>query len=144
MEPSDQNKEPPANGSASPKPHRIGPQLFGLVFWILLLTIGGQDPLTIGFALVLGGLTFADAWVSGIYKDPDKKSFLNISPMAWGIAMIGLHIVAYPVYVLKRNSLRTIEGTNAIYVAVIVLGCFSFLGAIAFLAMLFIDPAALL
>ena len=56
MEPSDQNKEPPANGSASPKPHRIGPQLFGLVFWILLLTIGGQDPLTIGFALVLGGL----------------------------------------------------------------------------------------
>ena len=143
MELSDQNNDPPANGTGPTNPHQIGRQLFGLVFWILLLTFGSGDPLTIGLALVLGGLTFADAWVSGIYKDPDKKSFLNISPMAWGIAMIGLHILAYPFYVLKRNSLRTIEGTNAIYVAVIVLGGFTFLGAVAYIALLFIDPAAL-
>ncbi|MDP2863551.1 MAG: hypothetical protein Q8N95_12225 [Desulfobacterales bacterium] len=72
-------------------------------------------------SLVLGGATFADAWVSGIYKKPGRKSFLNISPMAWGIAMVLVFIVVYPVYLLNRNKLRTIQAGNGLFIATIVL-----------------------
>jgi len=74
------------------------------------------------FAFALGGVTFADAWVSGIYKRPDKKSFLNISPMAWGIVMALLFIVAYPAYLVNRNKLRTIKGPNGFYWTTVVFG----------------------
>ena len=73
-------------------------------------------------SLALGGSTFADAWVSGIYKDPSRKSFLNISPMAWGIVMPLLFIVAYPVYLINRNKLRTKQAGNGYFVTTIVLG----------------------
>ena len=65
--------------------------------------------------LVLGGATFADAWKAGIYKRPGSKGFINISPMAWGIAMAGLFPVAYPVYLLNRNKLRTVHDTNVYF-----------------------------
>lgn len=73
-------------------------------------------------ALALSGVTFADAWVSGIYKHPGKRSFVNISPMSWGIAMSLLLIVAYPTYLISRNRLRTIEGTNGFFIATIIIG----------------------
>jgi hypothetical protein len=72
--------------------------------------------------LALGGATFADAWTSGIYKRPGEQGFLNISPMAWGIAMALLFIVTYPVYLLNRTKLRTINGTNVFYWITVVLG----------------------
>ncbi len=74
------------------------------------------------FGLILASVTFADAWVSGIYKDQSKKSFLNISPMAWGVVMALLIIVAYPAYLINRNKLRTRQGGNAYFIATIVLG----------------------
>ena len=137
MESTDTTNESEEQTAVALNPHQLSRQLFGLVFWIVLLTLGAQDPIATGIALILGGLTFADAWVSGIYKTTNKRAFLNISPMAWGIAMIGLHIAAYPAYILNRNKLRTINGTNGFYVAVLILGGLTFLSAVVFLVTLF-------
>jgi len=120
-------------------PHHLPFQLAGLIFWIVFFTWSFRDPVVIVIALILGGLTFTDAWISGIYKDPDKKSFLNISPMAWGIVMVALSILAYPVYVLNRNKLRTITGTNGFFYAVVVIGGLALLSALASIVNLFIS-----
>jgi hypothetical protein len=103
-------------------PHVLWRQIFGFVFWVSLLTLpaGGLAGLLL-FGL-LGGVTFVDAWRSGIYKRPDSKSFVNISPMGWGVAMAALFVVAYPAYLLSRNKLRTIHAGNGFFVATIVLG----------------------
>jgi hypothetical protein len=107
---------------ASPNPHILWRQLLGLALWVGVVSffVGGLPGLILG--LLLGGLTFADAWTSGIYKQPGKKVFTNMSPMGWGIAMALLLVVGYPTYVLNRNKLRRIQGTNDFYWSVIVLG----------------------
>jgi hypothetical protein len=103
-------------------PHVLWRQLLGFVLWVGILSLVAGGPVGAVLCLTLGGLTFADAWKSGIYKRPDRKAFLNISPMAWGIAMALLFIVAYPAYVLNRNKLRTIRGTNAYFWALTIVG----------------------
>jgi hypothetical protein len=103
-------------------PRVLWRQLLGLVLWVGLLSLPASGPIGSALCLALGGVTFADAWKSGIYKRPGEKSFLNISRMAWGIAMALLFIVAYPAYLLNRNKLRTIEGTRVFYWATVVLG----------------------
>jgi hypothetical protein len=103
-------------------PHVLWRQLLGFVLWVGILSLGAGGPVGAVLCLTLGGLTFADAWQSGIYKRPDRKAFLNISPMAWSIAMALLFIVAYPAYVLNRNKLRTIRGTNAYFWALTIVG----------------------
>jgi hypothetical protein len=108
---------PPAHN-----PHVLWRQLLGFVLWVGVLSFIAGGPVGAIACLVLGGVTFADAWRSGIYKRPGEKGFLNISPMAWGIAMPLLFIVTYPVYLLNRNKLRTIQATNAYYRATVVLG----------------------
>ena len=110
------SNQPPAN------PHVLWRQVVGFVFWVGLLSLPAGGPVGAALCLALGGVTFADAWKSGIYKAPGKKAFLNVSPMAWGIAMALLFIVAYPAYLLNRNKLRTIHGTNAFYWATVVIG----------------------
>jgi hypothetical protein len=113
----------PATAGAvpSPNPHVLSRQLVGLLMWV------GLPSLLLGFitcsvCLSLALLTFADAWKCGIYKRSDKRGFLNISPMAWGIAMAFLFIVAFPAYLLHRTELRTIQGTNRFYWALIIVG----------------------
>ena len=76
-------------------------------------------------------MTFADAWVSGVYKDRSRKSIINISPMSWGIAMAILPLVTYPTYLISRNKLRTKQAGNGFLIAAIVLG--------AIVLLLFID-----
>jgi hypothetical protein len=113
---------------AQRNPHALWRQIFGLVLWIGPLAFLAGGPVTAVTALMLGGVTFGDAWKSGIYRRPDAdqdgilKRFLNISPMSWGIAMVMLLFVTYPAYLLNRNKLRTIHGTNAYYWATVVLG----------------------
>jgi hypothetical protein len=70
---------------------------------------------SIGVEMCLGGPASTGAWKSGIYKRIGAKGFLNISPMAWAIAMACLFPITYPVYLLNRNKLRTFQGTNAYY-----------------------------
>ena len=111
-----QDSQPPAN------PHVLWRQVVGFVFWAGLLSLPAGGPIGAALCLALGGVTFTDAWKSGIYKVPGKKAFLNVSPMTWGIAMALLFIVAYPAYLLNRNKLRTIHGSNAFYWATVVLG----------------------
>lgn len=112
----------PTEPVASGNPHVLWRQLVGFVLWTGLLALPAGGPIGAMFAFALGGVTFADAWVSGIYKRPDKKSFLNISPMAWGIVMALLFIVAYPAYLVNRNKLRTIKGPNGFYWTTVVFG----------------------
>jgi hypothetical protein len=110
-----------AGAVPSPNPHVLSRQLVGLLMWV------GLPSLLLGFitcsvCLSLALLTFADAWKCGIYKRSDKRGFLNISPMAWGIAMAFLFIVAFPAYLLHRTELRTIQGTNRFYWGLVVVG----------------------
>jgi hypothetical protein len=105
-----------------PNPHVLWRQVLGFTFWVSLLSLPTGGLIGAVLCLALGGATFADAWKSGIYKRPCQKDFLNISPMAWGIAMGLLFIVTYPAYLLNRRKLRTINGTNAFYWTTVVLG----------------------
>ncbi len=109
-------------GLAKENPHDLSRQITGLVLWVGILSYFGGGIVWAIVGLILASVTFADAWVSGIYKDPSKKSFLNISPMAWGIVMALLFVVAYPTYLINRNRLRTRQGGNAYFIATIILG----------------------
>ena len=93
-------------------PHVLWCLLLGYVLWVGVLSFAAGGPFSAALCLILGGLTFADAWQSGVYKRSDTAWFLKIPPMAWGIAMALLFIVAYPAYVLNRSKLRTIQGPN--------------------------------
>src|SRR6266480_321660 len=112
--------EPSAPAARTPRV--LWRQALGFVFWVGLLSLPAGGPIGAILCLALGGSTFADAWNSGIYKQPGKKGFLNISPMAWGIAMALLFIVAYPAYLLNRRKLRTANGTDVFYWITVVLG----------------------
>jgi hypothetical protein len=119
----DQNATSTSSAPApATNPHVLWRQLLGFVLWVGILSLVAGGPVGAALCLTLGGLTFADAWQSGIYKRPDRKTFLNISPMAWGIVMALLFIVAYPAYVLNRNKLRTICRTNAYFWALTIVG----------------------
>lgn len=103
-------------------PHDFWPQVLGLVLPVGAISYFLDGPVFAVFMLALGLVTFADAWTSGIYKDPSKSSFVNISPMGWGIVITMLFIVGYPVYLLNRNKLRTLQAGNGYFIATIVLG----------------------
>jgi hypothetical protein len=108
--------------SPGANPHVLWRQILGFTLWVGLPALAVHGPLLAMFCLALGGVTLADAWISGIYKVRGKRSFLNISPMGWGIAMPVLFFVTYPAYLGNRNKLRTIQGTNSFYWATIILG----------------------
>jgi hypothetical protein len=104
-------------------PHVLWRQILGFLFWAgLILFLAPVEPIGAALCLALGGVTFMDAWISGIYKRPGKREFLNMSPMAWGIGMAVLFIIIYPTYLLNRNKLRTIERTNDLYWATVAIG----------------------
>jgi hypothetical protein len=103
-------------------PHVLWRQLLGFVLWVGVLSFAAGSVVGLVLCLTLGGLAFADAWKSGIYKHPDRKSFLNISPMAWGIAIALLFVIAYPAYLLNRNKLRTVRGSNGYFWALNLVG----------------------
>lgn len=110
-------------GSPTENPHVLWRQLVGLVLWVGIVGYFAYGVIGALQALALGGATFIDAWRSGIYKDPARRSFLNISPMSWGIAVPLLFIVAFPAYLINRNRLKTKQSGNGYFVATIVLGC---------------------
>ena len=107
-------------------PHVLWRQLTGLVLWVSVLGFLLYEFVFL-WALALGGVTFADAWISGVYKDRSRKSIINISPMSWGIAMAILPLVTYPTYLISRNKLRTKQAGNGFLIATIVLGAIVFL-----------------
>ena len=107
-------------------PHKLWRQIVGFVFWSGVISFVRFNQIRDWLVLILmfltGCLTFADAWVSGIYKDRSRKSFLNISPMSWAILMSGWTIVGFPVYMIMRNKLRTRNGGVGFFIAIAVLG----------------------
>jgi hypothetical protein len=101
-------------------PHILWKQLIGLSIASLIFA-------TFNLLGVLTGIfTFIDAWKAGIYKNKNAKSFINISPMGWGIVMQGIFIFAYPLYLASRNSLKTQEGEKAWYILTIIFGGLTF------------------
>jgi predicted Zn finger-like uncharacterized protein len=93
-----------SRADVSKNPHKLWKQLIGLSIASIIFA-------TFNFLGVITGIfTFIDAWKAGIYKNKKSKSFINISPMGWGIVMQGIFIVAYPLYLATRNSLKTQEG----------------------------------
>lgn len=73
-------------------------------------------------AIVAGVFTFLDAWHSGIYEKPGSKGFLNLSPGAWGVVVMGTLIIAYPCYAFGRNRRKTKEGPVLYWVLANVFG----------------------
>jgi len=82
--------------------------------------------------VLMGVFTFCDAWSSGIYKKKGIKSlrsfefqmesFINLSPMGWGIAMQFLTIITYPLYLVNRNKLKTKPNNNIFFIFTIITG----------------------
>ena len=117
-------------------PHQLWKQLIGLSIASIILA-------AFNFLGVLTGIfTFIDAWKAGIYKKKKSKSFINISPMGWGIVMQGIFIVGYPLYLASRNNLKTREGEKAWYILTIVFGSLTFV-FLAFKIFEIISKAAL-
>jgi hypothetical protein len=117
------NPEQPNPHPVTPtNPHVLWRQVLGFLFWGLLISLPAGGPLGAALFLTLGALTFADAWKSGIYKRPNSSSFVNISPMGWGVTMALFSIAAYPAYLISRNKLRTIHAGNGFFIAVIIWG----------------------
>jgi hypothetical protein len=98
-------------------PHSLPKQLTGVIVCSLVVVIAVASITGLISALV-GIFTFLDAWNSGIYKDPDKKSLTNISPMGWGISMMLIWFIAYPIYLFKRKKLKTKDGPKVYWVFV--------------------------
>ena len=98
-------------------PHTLWKQVTGVVIAsIILFFVGGI------FIVLTGVFTFIDAWQAGIYKIKNKKAFDNLSPMGWAIAMGGLLIITLPLYLVKRNKLKTKTGNIAFFVLTILFG----------------------
>ena len=98
-------------------PHNLYKQIIGLtISSLIFLFFGGP------FLVLTGICTFIDCWKSGIYKIKGKKSLLNLSPMAWGIAMQGLLILTLPLYLVNRNKLKTINNSNLFFYLAIAFG----------------------
>jgi hypothetical protein len=106
-------------------PHQMRKQATGVaiaaVVVLLVLKLAA-------LAVILAGVfTFLDAWHAGIYKQPDSKSFVNLSPMGWSIAMMGILIVTYPFYLANRGKLKTRSGSSVFWVLTNLFGAISLL-----------------
>ncbi len=102
-------------------PHKLPLQILGVcIASIVALWLGGI------FLVLAGIFTFVDAWVAGIYKKKDSASFINISPMGWAIAMDGLLIVSFPLYLIFRNKLRTRKGNIVLFILAILFAVLTF------------------
>ena len=108
------------------QPHVLWRQVAGLVFWITLVCFAAGGIVGVALGLLIGAVTFADAWTAGIRKHSGGKSFLNLSPMSWGIGVSLLLIVGFPAYVLNRNKLKTRPGSRPLFVSVLVAGSLAF------------------
>ena len=117
-------------------PHKLWKQLIGLSIASLIFATFNV------LGVITGIFTFIDAWKAGIFKNKKSKSFINISPMGWGIVMQGIFIVGYPLYLASRNSLKTQEGEKAWYILTIIFGSLTFV-FLAFKIFEIISKAAL-
>lgn len=91
-------------------PHQLNKQV-GL-FFVVSVIVGAVWGLGSLIMILLGSLTFADAWQAGIYKDENLHRVYNFSPAGWGILTQLLFIIAYPLYAFHRNQLKTKDCTN--------------------------------
>lgn len=103
-------------------PHTLWKQVTGVVIASILIVF------VAGISVILtAAFTFVDAWQAGIFKIKNKSAFTNLSPMGWAIAMEGIFIVAFPVYLFNRNKLKTKEGNSLFFILTIVFGVLSIL-----------------
>ncbi len=110
----------PVGPSEIANPHTLWKQVTGVIIAsVIMFLIGGIFAV---LTVLTGVFTFIDAWKAGIYKIKDEKLFANLSPMGWAIAMEGLLIITYPLYLVKRNKLKTRKGDITFFVLIIIFG----------------------
>ncbi len=129
-------REPTAEVVVPEKPRAFTKQLvLVLVLCILVLALFRLGAIAVVLTAVFA---FLDAWYAGIRKRRDSNSFLNISAAGWGVAILLMLIVAYPIYVFARNGLKRQEGNMALWVLTNVFGVIALamtgLGILALLA----------
>ena len=107
-------------GVTSKNPPALWKQLLGFVIGTVVIFFLEGPGVLVG--LVAGIFTFCDAWSSGVYRKQGVRSFTNISPMSWGLAMELLPVVAYPIYLAKKNKLKTRDVANAFWILTIITG----------------------
>lgn len=59
---------------------------------------------------------YIDATNNKIGKIPDRKSFSNLSAGGWSIVTLGLWIIAFPTYLIKRKSLLELAKSHPVEV----------------------------
>jgi len=55
-------------------PHVLWRQILGFVLWVGLLSFAATGPIGAVLSLLLGGVTFAGAWKSGISSIPIERA----------------------------------------------------------------------
>ena len=101
----------------SVNPHVLWKQVTGVVIASIITLV------VIGIFLILTAVfIFVDAWQAGIYKDRNKNTFTNLSPMGWAIGTELLFIVVFPVYLFNRNKLKTKKGNPVFFELALIFG----------------------
>jgi predicted Zn finger-like uncharacterized protein len=118
--PSVKKKSSTASSPQIKNPHSLGGQVTGIVIASIIILVLFRLP---GLLVILVGIfAFLDAWHSGIYRNPDVKHVLNLSPMGWGIAILLLCVLSYPLYALNRNKQKTKDGPRVYWVLTNIFG----------------------
>ena len=118
-----QKEKPKLRQASGPNPHVFWRQLLVVcLFSIVGFVVGGLGGI---LQVTVGLCIFGDAWVSGIWKQQGKKSFLNIGPAAWGVCSMLIPILVLPLYFLNRNKLKTREDTDAFWYIALAICIFS-------------------
>lgn len=75
----------------------------GSIFWILLVTFTAN-------------WVYFDATQNKIGKIPNNRGFFNLSAGAWCAVTLGIWIIGFPAYIIKRSTLLNIAKTNPVNV----------------------------
>ena len=68
----------------------------------------------------MANLVFHDAMVNGVGRRP-ASGVARLSPGTWGAFVVWLAILAMPIYILNRGSIRTKAGGNLAFAFAVVL-----------------------
>jgi hypothetical protein len=115
---------PPQAATSVASPHVLWRQLTGLVIWDALwagsfIISDASEGARLMFGAVgvaLSAAVFVDAWRAGVRRLEGSKSFLNMSPMSWGIIASLFFPLTCPVYLISSRKLRTRDSSRVFFV----------------------------
>lgn len=115
---------PPQAATSVPSPHVLWRQLTGLLIWdglwvgsfIISDASEGARLIFAASGVALSAAVFVDAWRAGVRRVEGSRSFLNMSPMSWGIIASLFFPLTCPVYLVNRRKLRTRDSSRVFFV----------------------------